>query len=64
MFREVPHHAVGSVRVVGSPLHLSASPAEYRRGIPAPGGDTDSVLADFAAMIAEEIAAARQAGLV
>jgi len=64
MIREVPHHAVGSVRVVGSPLHLSASPAEYRRGIPAPGGDTDSVLADFAAMTAEEIAAARQAGLV
>ncbi len=64
MIREVPHHAAGSVRVVGSPLHLSATPPRYRRGIPAPGGDTDSVLADFAAMTAEEIAAAREAGIV
>lgn len=64
MIREVPHHAAGSVRVVGSPLHLSATPTRYRRGIPAPGGDTDSVLVDFAAMTAEEIAAAREAGIV
>jgi crotonobetainyl-CoA:carnitine CoA-transferase CaiB-like acyl-CoA transferase len=64
MIREVPHHAAGTVRVVGSPLHLSASPPEYRRGIPAPGGDTDAVLADFAGMTAEEIAAARAAGVV
>lgn len=64
MIREVPHHAAGSVRVVGSPLHLSATPPRYRRGIPAPGGDTDSVLVDFAAMTAEEIAAAREAGIV
>jgi crotonobetainyl-CoA:carnitine CoA-transferase CaiB-like acyl-CoA transferase len=64
MIREVPHHAAGTVRVVGSPLHLSATPPEYRRGIPAPGGDTDAVLADFAGMTAEEIAAARAAGVV
>lgn len=64
MIREVPHHAAGSVRVVGSPLHLSATPPRYRRGIPAPGGDTDTVLADFAAMTAEEIAAAREAGVI
>ena len=29
-----------------------------------PGGDTDAVLADFAGMDAEEIAAARAAGIV
>ena len=64
MIREVPHHAVGTVRVVGSPLHLSATPPSYRHGIPAPGGDTDEVLRDFAGMTAEEIAAAREAGVV
>lgn len=64
MIREVPHHAGGTVRVVASPLHLSATPPELRHGIPAPGGDTDAVLAEFAGMSAEEIAAARAAGLV
>jgi crotonobetainyl-CoA:carnitine CoA-transferase CaiB-like acyl-CoA transferase len=61
---ELPHHAGGTVRVPGSPLHLGATPVSYRHGIPAPGGDTDAVLADFAGMDAAEIAAARAAGLV
>jgi crotonobetainyl-CoA:carnitine CoA-transferase CaiB-like acyl-CoA transferase len=61
---EVPHHAGRTVRVVASPLHLSATPATVRHGIPAPGGDTDAVLADFAGMDAAEIAAARAAGIV
>jgi crotonobetainyl-CoA:carnitine CoA-transferase CaiB-like acyl-CoA transferase len=52
------------VRVVASPLHLSATPATVRHGIPAPGGDTDAVLAEFAGMDAAEIAAARAAGIV
>ena len=64
MIRDIPHHAAGKVRVVGSPLHLSGTPVEYRHGVPAPGGDTDQVLADFAQMTGEEIAAARAAGLV
>jgi crotonobetainyl-CoA:carnitine CoA-transferase CaiB-like acyl-CoA transferase len=64
MIREVPHHAAGTVRVVGSPLHLSATPPTYRRGIPAPGGDTEAVLRDFAGMTTEEIAAARAAGVI
>ena len=64
MIIEVPHHAAGSVRVAASPLHLSATPPTYRRGIPAPGGDTDAVLAEFAGMDAAEIAAARAAGIV
>ena len=64
MIVPIPHHAGGTVRVVASPLHLSATPPEVRRGIPAPGGDTDAVLADFAGMSEAEIAAARAAGIV
>ncbi|WP_198378123.1 CaiB/BaiF CoA transferase family protein [Neoroseomonas rubea] len=64
MIVEVPHHAGGTVRVAASPLHLSATPPTYRHGIPAPGGDTDAVLAEFAGMDAAEIAAARAAGIV
>jgi crotonobetainyl-CoA:carnitine CoA-transferase CaiB-like acyl-CoA transferase len=64
MIVEVPHHAGGTVRVAASPLRLGATPATYRHGIPAPGGDTDAVLAEFAGMDAAEIAAARAAGVV
>lgn len=64
MIVEVPHHAGGTVRVAASPLHLSATPPTYRHGIPAPGGDTDAVLAEFAGMDAAEIATARAAGIV
>jgi crotonobetainyl-CoA:carnitine CoA-transferase CaiB-like acyl-CoA transferase len=64
MIVDLPHHAGGKVRVPGSPLRLGATPATYRHGIPAPGGDTDAVLAEFAGMDAAEIAAARAAGVV
>jgi crotonobetainyl-CoA:carnitine CoA-transferase CaiB-like acyl-CoA transferase len=64
MIVELPHHAGGTVRVPGSPLRLGATPAAYRRGIPAPGGDSDAVLAEFAGMDAAEIAAARAAGIL
>lgn len=64
MIVELPHHAGGTVRVPASPLHLAATPPTYRHGIPAPGGDTDAVLAAFAGMNEAEIAAARAAGVV
>ncbi|MBR0661504.1 MULTISPECIES: CaiB/BaiF CoA transferase family protein [Neoroseomonas] len=64
MIIDVPHHAAGKVRVPASPLRLSATPVTYRHGIPAPGGDTEEVLADFAGMDAAEIAAAKAAGVV
>ncbi|HYF08446.1 MAG TPA: CaiB/BaiF CoA-transferase family protein [Acetobacteraceae bacterium] len=60
----LPHRGSGRVRVPASPLRLSATPVEYRRGVPAPGQDTDEVLSDFAGMSGEEIAAARAAGVV
>jgi crotonobetainyl-CoA:carnitine CoA-transferase CaiB-like acyl-CoA transferase len=63
MIVELPHHAGGTVRVPASPLRLAATPPTYRHGIPAPGGDTDTVLADFAGMTMSEIAAARAAGV-
>ncbi|MBX6375594.1 MAG: CoA transferase [Acetobacteraceae bacterium] len=65
MIVEVPHRgSAGKVRVAASPMRLSATPAEYRHGIPAPGEHTDAVLAEYAGMDAEEIAAARAAGIV
>jgi crotonobetainyl-CoA:carnitine CoA-transferase CaiB-like acyl-CoA transferase len=62
---EVPHRGqAGKVRVVASPIRLSATPAAYRHGIPAPGEHTEAVLAEYAGMDAAEIAAARAAGVV
>jgi len=65
MIAAVPHHgAAGAVRVPASPLRLSATPVGIRRGIPAIGEHTDAVLAEYAGMTAEEIAAARAAGVI
>lgn len=64
MIIELPHRGTGRVRVPASPLHLSATPVQYKRGIPAPGADTDEVLSEFAGLTAEEIAAAKAAGVV
>ncbi|MEY4793309.1 MAG: hypothetical protein RL724_245, partial [Pseudomonadota bacterium] len=61
---EIPHHAGGQVRVPASPLRLAGTPVAYRYGIPAPGEHTDAVLREFADMTAEEIAAARAAGVL
>ncbi|WP_226780521.1 CaiB/BaiF CoA transferase family protein [Oceaniglobus trochenteri] len=40
-----PDAAEGHVRLIGNPLHLSASPVRYRRPPPRFGQDTDEVLA-------------------
>ena len=64
MIVELPHHAGGSVRVPASPLRLAETPVRYRLGIPAPGEHTNAILAEFADMSEDEIAAARAAGLL
>ncbi len=62
---ELPHRGTaGEVRAVANPMRLSATPVEYRRGVPAPGEHTDAVLAEYAGLDAAEIAAARAAGIV
>lgn len=64
MIIELPHRETGTVRVPASPLHLSATPVQYKRGIPAPGAHTDEVLSEFAGLTPAEIAAAKASGVV
>jgi crotonobetainyl-CoA:carnitine CoA-transferase CaiB-like acyl-CoA transferase len=45
-------------------LRLAETPVRYRLGIPAPGEHTNAILAEFADMSEDEIAAARAAGLL
>ena len=57
---EMPHPRAGAVRVIASPIKLSATPVRYRRAPPLLGADTDEVLREFG-LGADEIAALRKA---
>ena len=60
---ELPHPIAGSVRLVGSPVKLGATPVRYRLAPPLLGQDTDEVLAEFG-LDAAAIAALRSAGAI
>ena len=47
MVVELPHPLSGSVRLVGSPIRLSATPVSYRRAPPLLGEHTEEVLLEF-----------------
>ncbi|MFE2179975.1 CaiB/BaiF CoA transferase family protein [Streptomyces sp. NPDC059455] len=61
MIVEMEHPAEGSVRVLGNPVHLSATPAEVRRVPPGLGEHGDEVLGE-AGYDAARLRALREAG--
>jgi crotonobetainyl-CoA:carnitine CoA-transferase CaiB-like acyl-CoA transferase len=60
---EMAHPLAGSVRMVASPINLSATPVRYRRAPPLLGADTDAVLAELG-LDAAAIAALRERGAI
>ena len=60
---DLPHPLAGSIRLVASPIKLSATPVRYRRAPPLLGNDSDDVLAEFG-FDPEAIAALRAAGAI
>ncbi len=58
---EMAHPLAGKIRVVASPLKLSATPVSYRRAPPLLGADTEQVLAEFG-LDADAIATLRREG--
>jgi crotonobetainyl-CoA:carnitine CoA-transferase CaiB-like acyl-CoA transferase len=64
MVQEVEHPLIGAIRVLGTPLKLSATPAAVRSAPPVLGQHTDAVLREDLGLTAEEIAALRAGGTV
>ncbi len=60
---ELPHPLSDTVRLVASPIKLSATPVQYRRAPPLLGEHTDEVLAQ-AGLGDEEVTALRAAGVL
>lgn len=52
----LPNGVEGSTSILGSPLHLSKTPVEYRTAPPVLGADTQSVLRDVLKLGASELA--------
>lgn len=59
----MPHPSSDTLRLVGSPLKLSATPVQYRRAPPLLGEHTDEVLAELG-LDADAIAALRREGAI
>jgi crotonobetainyl-CoA:carnitine CoA-transferase CaiB-like acyl-CoA transferase len=60
---DVAHPLAGSVRLVSSPMKLSATPVRHDRAPPLLGADTEAVLAEFG-LDAEAIMELRRAGAI
>jgi crotonobetainyl-CoA:carnitine CoA-transferase CaiB-like acyl-CoA transferase len=63
-FVEFDHPTVGKVRAVGSPVRLSATPAQMRTPAPTHGQHTHEVLREMLGLDAAEIARLEAAGVI
>ena len=61
---DLPHPTAGVVKLVGSPMNMSATPPHYALPPPLLGQHTDAVLQDLLGYSAERIAALRDQGVL
>ena len=64
MLVEMPHPAAGVVRLTGTPLHLSATPAQMRLPPPLLGEHTDEILTRLLGLDEGAMAELRREGVV
>ena len=60
----MPYGLPGTLKLPNSPLHLSKTPTQVGRSMPAHGGNTGEVLAAWLGMSEGEIAALRESGAI
>ncbi|MEW6400814.1 MAG: CoA transferase [Chloroflexota bacterium] len=64
MLIRMPHGEIGDLRMVGSPLKMSATPVQYRLPPPWKGEHTEDVLKQLLGHTSEEIAELKRAGAI
>jgi len=64
MIAAVEHVSAGALRLLGTPIKLSATPAAVRQAPPALGQHTDAVLQQDLGVPAKEVASLRSAGVI
>jgi crotonobetainyl-CoA:carnitine CoA-transferase CaiB-like acyl-CoA transferase len=64
MLVNIPHAMNPDFKMVGSPIHLSDTPVEYKRPAPLLGQDTNNVLAEYLDLSAEQLSQLKNDGVV
>jgi len=64
MIHTITHPVVGEMRIVGNPMHMSATPAQPPRPAPLLDQHTDQVLAEVLGYDAARLARMREAGII
>jgi formyl-CoA transferase len=60
MIREIEHPTAGPVKVIGSPVNMSATPAEVKSPAPLLGQHSEAILMDVLKLTQEEVSSLRQ----
>ncbi|HAA44205.1 MAG: alpha-methylacyl-CoA racemase [Halomonas sp. 54_146] len=64
MVVNIPHAMNPDFKMVGSPIHLSDTPVEYKRPAPLLGQDTDSVLTEYLQLSSEQLSQLKSEGVI
>lgn len=64
MLVNIPHSMNQDFKMVGSPIHLSDTPVEYKRPAPLLGQDTEAVLSEYLDLTADELSQLKGDGVV
>ena len=64
MVVNIPHTMNPDFKMVGSPIHLSDTPVEYKRPAPLLGQDTDSVLTEYLQLSSEQLSQLKSEGVI
>ena len=64
MLVNIPHPMNPDFKMVGSPIHLSETPVDYRRPAPLLGEDTDAVLVEYLGLSEDQLASLKEQDVI